>query len=89
MTPYETALSNVQNLYLMQTQLWQLLDAKNLTDAQRNDARKYLREFASLLRNADWRLMGGEDVYAGLKQMEREAAAKLSQRGSMKKKSKR
>ena len=87
MTKSEAALAKVQNLYVMQVHLWNVLDAKNLTPAQRNEARRQLREFASLLRSADWKVMGGEDVYAALKGIEHEAKRKLAARARVTQKS--
>jgi hypothetical protein len=86
MTKLDSALSKVQNLYVLQVHLWSVLDAKNLTPAARNEAKKQLREFASLLRNADWHVMGGEDVYTSLKQMQADVARKLKGRGAISKK---
>ncbi|TSC99903.1 MAG: hypothetical protein Greene101449_437 [Candidatus Peregrinibacteria bacterium Greene1014_49] len=86
MTKLDSALSKVQNLYVLQVHLWNVLDAKNLSPARRNEARKQLREFASLLRKADWQVMGGEDVYTSLKQMQAEVARKLKGRGAISKK---
>jgi hypothetical protein len=86
MTKAESALAKVQTLYVLQVHLWNVLDAKNLSPAQRQDARKQLKEFASLLRKADWQIMGGEDVFTALKQMEREVSQKLKSRGSISRK---
>ncbi len=86
MSKAESALSKVQTLYVLQVQLWSVLDAKTLTSEQRLEARKHLKEFGSLLRKADWHIMGGEDVYTALKQMEKEVAQKLKSRGSISKK---
>jgi hypothetical protein len=86
MTKTESALAKVQNLYILQAHLWNVLDAKNLSPTARDEARKHLREFGSLLRNADWRFMGGEDVYSALKQMQQEVARKLKGRGTISKK---
>ena len=86
MTKTDSALSKVQNLYVLQVHLWNVLDAKNLSPAARNEAKKHLREFASLLRNADWQVMGGEDVYTALKQMKADVAKKLEGRGAISKK---
>ncbi|MBM3227295.1 hypothetical protein FJZ27_00300 [Candidatus Peribacteria bacterium] len=86
MSKAESALSKVQTLYVLQVQLWNVLDAKALTPEQRLEARKHLKEFGSLLRKADWHIMGGEDVYTALKQMEKEVARKLKSRGAISKK---
>lgn len=86
MTKLDSALSKVQTLYVLQVHLWNVLDAKNLSPAARNEAKKQLREFASLLRNADWQVMGGEDVYTALKQMQADVSRKLKGRGTISKK---
>ena len=78
MTKSEAALAKVQDLYMMQVHLWNVLDAKDLTSEERNEARKHLRTFQTLLRNADWRVMGGEDVYSELKEMQKQVTVKLS-----------
>ena len=84
MTKSESALAKVQDLYALQSALWNVLDAKNLSPEAREDARKCLREFASLLRQADWQVMGGEDVYSNLKQMQTAVKQKLKSPSSRK-----
>ncbi|MEK7562957.1 MAG: hypothetical protein AAB544_01040 [Patescibacteria group bacterium] len=79
----DSALAKVQNLYMLQAQLWNVLDSKNLSSAARDEAKKNLREFSSLLRSADWRVMGGEDVYSALKEVQTEVARKLKGRGAI------
>ncbi len=73
----ENALSKVQDLYLMQMELWNFLD-----DAERNaekyvSAQKTLREFKALLKEVDWRYMGGEDVLQSLQWIPNEVHMKL------------
>lgn len=73
----ENALSKVQNLYLMQVALWNFLD-----DAEKNaekyvSAQKTLREFKALLKEVDWRYMGGEDVLQSLQWIPNEVHMKL------------
>lgn len=86
MTTLDSALAKVQNLYVLQVHLWNVLDTKNLSPVARSEARKQLKEFASLLRKADWQVMGGEDVYSTLKQMQVDVARKLKGRGAISKK---
>lgn len=86
MSKSETSLSTVQDLYALQVQLWSVLDARTLSPVQRDTARRNLRAFSALLRRADWQVMGGEDVFLALKQMQTEVARKLKGRGSISKK---
>ncbi|OGJ58381.1 hypothetical protein A2881_05760 [Candidatus Peribacteria bacterium RIFCSPHIGHO2_01_FULL_55_13] len=83
MSNTDSALAKVQNLYMLQAQLWNVLDAKNLSPNAREEAKKNLKEFSSLLRAADWRVMGGEDVYSALKEVQTEVARKLNGRGTI------
>lgn len=73
------ALENVQNLYTTSTELWrQIQEEKNLDDPLKlKEATRTFRQFSSLLRDADWRYMGGEDVLEGLQNLEREVSAAL------------
>ncbi len=73
----ETALNKVQNLYLMQVELWNFLDGSS-TDANKvKSAQKTLREFKALLKEVDWQVMGGEDVLESLQMIPTEVNAKL------------
>lgn len=83
MSNTDSALAKVQNLYMLQAQLWNVLDAKNLSPNAREEAKKNLREFSSLLRSADWRVMGGEDVYSALKEVQTEVSRKLKGHGTI------
>jgi hypothetical protein len=73
-TKKDSPLSKVQNLYLMQVELWNFLDNKG-TDAKAVE--KTLKEFNSLLKEVDWRLMGGEDVLESLQMIPVEVKSKL------------
>ena len=73
-TNSDSPLSKVQNLYLMQVQLWNFLDGKE-TDV--HNAEKTLKEFKSLLKEVDWRLMGGEDVLESLQLIPMEVREKI------------
>lgn len=66
----------VQQLYLMQVDLHNMTKNK-LTPREKAEAKKQVREFRSLLRKADWKYMGGEDVLESLKETEREVQDKL------------
>lgn len=70
-TKKQSALAKVQNLYLMQVELWNFLDNYTDPDAIKN-AQKTLREFKSLLKEVDWQYMGGEDVYESLQWIPKE-----------------
>lgn len=83
MSTADSALAKVQSLYMLQAQLWNVLEAKNLSPNARIEAKKNLKEFSSLLRSADWRVMGGEDVYVALKEVQTEVSRKLSSRGTI------
>ena len=87
-TKKNTALDTVQSLYLMQVELWKFLDG---TESDPKKAEKTLREFKALLKEADSRIMGGEDVLESLQLIPQEVSAKLrktpvKRRSSMKQK---
>ena len=63
----DTALQHVQNLYLMQLKILDLLDQELNTPQARREARANIKEFQQLLRLADWRDMGGGDVLEAFK----------------------
>lgn len=77
MTKSESALAKVQDLYVIQVELWNFLDSRELSPEQVAEAKQRLREFSSLLSKADWRLMGGEDVLQALQHIQSEVSAKL------------
>lgn len=85
MSKTKSPLSNIQNLYVLQVELWDILE-KDLTSDERKEARKRLREFSALLKRADWRYMGGEDVYETLRAMQKEVASKLTRSAKSKRK---
>lgn len=58
----------------MQVELWNFLDNK-ADDAKA--VQKTLKEFNALLKEVDWRLMGGEDVLASLQMIPKEVNSKL------------
>jgi len=70
-------LTKVQNLYLMQMDVWKVLDGRIRSPEKVKEARKCLRQFKRLLKEVDWKYMGGEDVYQELRKMAEEADVKL------------
>ncbi len=73
----ENALSKVQDLYIMQIELWNFLDDSEKNIEKRKHAEKTLRAFRSLLKQVDWRYMGGEDVLASLQWIPQEVHQQL------------
>lgn len=77
MTTTCTAIAHIHNLYVMQSQIIDLLDRDLNTPKARKEARANIREFQKLLRAADWRYMGGEDVLEALKSLSAELQQRL------------
>lgn len=73
----DRALENVQNLYLMQFQLLDLLESDLRNPDVRKQVRAQMKQFEQLLSKADWRYMGGIDVWETLKALPDEMAKKL------------
>jgi len=71
-------LSVVQNLYLLQVDLAEFLRSDLSDPTERRAAKERMREFASLLRQADWRYMGGEDVLDSLKDVQQQIVRKIN-----------
>ena len=80
MTKADTALEHIHNLYVMQMQILDLLDQELNTPEARRQARAQIKEFQRLLRLADARYMGGEDVWESLKTLPKELEQKLEAR---------
>ena len=80
MTKAELGLQTVQELYLMQVQLIDLLDRDLSAPQIQKEAKKQTKEFQSLLKDADWRYMGGEDVYEELRKLPEEISLKMKTR---------
>lgn len=74
-------LTKVHSLYLMQMDVWKVLDGRVRSPQKVEEARKCLRQFKKLLKEVDWKYMGGEDVYAELRKMAVEADVKLKRLG--------
>ena len=72
-----SALEKVQDLYLMQVELWNFLDDEKIDAEQRKNIERTLREFKQLLREVDWHYMGGEDVLQTLTWIPQEVSLKL------------
>jgi hypothetical protein len=81
----ETALNKVQNLYIMQVELWNFLDGSSADADKVKNAQKTLREFKALLKEVDWQVMGGEDVLASMQMIPTEVNAKLKKTPTKKK----
>lgn len=76
-TTKDSALSKVQNLYLIQVELWNFLDT-NAVDAEvTKNIKKKLSEFQDLLSQVDPQYMGGEDVFETLQWIPGEVKKKL------------
>ena len=82
-----SGLAVVQNLYLMQVELQNILEQKPKNADALKQARRHLREFSKLLKEADAAYMGGEDVYESLCEMETIARKALSSAKRARKKS--
>lgn len=80
MSKADTALEHIHNLYVMQLQILDLLDRRLSTPQARREARAQIKEFQKLLRLADARYMGGEDVLEALKALPKELEEKLGAR---------
>ncbi len=76
-TSSDRALENVQNLYVMQFQLLDLLDSDLRDPKVRKEVRSQMKQFETLLSKADWRYMGGLDVWETLKSLPLEMTKKL------------
>lgn len=75
----DRALEKVQTLYVMQIQLLDLLDRDLSDPVVRKEVKSHMKQFQTLLAQADWRYMGGEDVWEALKSLPQEMARKLKE----------
>lgn len=72
-----SALDRVHTLYVLQVKLLQRL-RMDLQDAETiRDTRREVKEFKEVLKQADWRYMGGMDVYEALQNLPQEVDQKL------------
>ncbi len=85
-TKKESALSKVQNLYVLQVELWNFLDAQDVDTEKYKSAEKALKEFKRLLAEVDGAVMGGDDVYESLQWIPEEVGAKLKSKTKKSKK---
>ena len=85
MTTSTSELAAVQNLYVLQVELWDIIDGDLNDPEQRKLARQRMREFQTLMKKVDQRYMGGEDVYATLIAMQKEVNRKIGSKPSAKK----
>ena len=76
-TKADAALAHVHTLYIMQFKMLDMLAQDLGTPKARREARDNMKEFQQLLRKADWRYMGGEDVMEALKNIPSEMEMKL------------
>jgi phosphomevalonate kinase len=77
-TRSDRSLECIHNLYVMQGSLITLLVHGDFGNpAVRKEAKESMKEFMTLLRKADARYMGGEDVLIALKQLPKEVEEKL------------
>lgn len=77
-TKSDRSLEQIHSLYIMQGSLITLLGRGNFRDPTvRKEARENMKEFLSLLRKADARYMGGEDVLESLKTLPKEIEEKI------------
>lgn len=83
-TQSDSALAKVQNLYILQVELWNFLDGDDLKEDDFKRAQKNLRQFKSLMKEVDWRYMGGEDVLETLERIQKEVAMKLKSASKIK-----
>lgn len=83
----ESPLSKIQTLYLMQVELCDFLEAKEVDATKLKTAQKTLKEFKELLKEADWRYMGGEDVLENMQWIPKEVNEKLKTKKQRKTKS--
>lgn len=76
-TKSNSALAKVQNLYVLQMELWQFLDDKEVDTEKYKSAEKSLKEFKKLLAEVNADFLGGEDVMETLQWIPEEVGAKL------------
>jgi len=81
----KSELEKVQNLYIIQMELWRFLDSDTLDAEDKKKAQKSLRIFGTLLNQVDPSYMGGEDVLETLYKIKADAATKLRKASGRKK----
>lgn len=80
MSKLDSALERVHNLYVLQFQLFEVLGAEKVTAEQRKEAMARVKQFQKLLKAADHRYMGGDDVVLSLQSLPKEVMAKVKSR---------
>lgn len=78
MTPSASGLAVVQDLYLLQVELSRFLESDLADPSERKEAKQKVKTFTSLLSAADWRYMGGEDVFDALKDIQKDVSHKIT-----------
>ena len=84
-TKNQSALAKVQNLYVLQIELWKFLDEKEVDTEKYKSAEKSLKEFKKLLAEVNEDFLGGEDVMETLQWIPEEVGAKLKKAKGKKK----
>lgn len=77
MSPSCSPIEKVHMLYEKQADLCKILDSDLGRPEERKEAQKHLRDFKRLLREADWRYTGGEDVKNSFYALSEQVHAKL------------
>jgi hypothetical protein len=85
MTSITDELAQVHNLYMLQVELFTVLDAKELDTVTKKQLKQKLRNFSSILENVSYECMGGEDVYESLLEFRTKVNMRLKSIGLQKK----
>ena len=80
-----SGLATVQSLYVVQLELTELVEGGLRSADDIKEAKKQLRKFSQLLKDADWRYMGGEDVYESLQKIRDDVAKRVKTKSGSKK----
>mgnify|MGYP001552393685 CR=1 FL=1 len=73
----KSELALVQQLYVLQMELDELLEQDLKDPETRKHARRQMKEFTQLLKRVDPQYMGGDDVYLALKEIRESIARKI------------
>ena len=76
-TKRDIELAKVQDLYLLQAELWNFLDDDKVDAGKLKSAKAALKEYNRLLSEVDKGYMGGLDVYESLQWTPEEVTDKL------------
>jgi hypothetical protein len=77
MSTIDRALERVQDLYIAQMKLLDLLESDLSSPDVRKEVRSHMKQFETLLARADWRYMGGMDVWETLQALPTEMMKRL------------